>query len=142
MFGYMTFNVKYSILSQIFYKKNRVRVYFKRVKGLWIFSPMGSFSISTNFVKTLANLFLVLWSLETRSNGDVSFPNIREMHLLFEQSTLLKFVLLLWNNLLKQSVLYPTLTSVRFSSSVTVLVFVESFSRDKITESYQVEWKI
>ena len=28
MFGYLTFNVKYYILSQIFYKKNRVCVYY------------------------------------------------------------------------------------------------------------------
>ena len=28
MFGYVTFNVKYYILSQIFYKKNRVCVYY------------------------------------------------------------------------------------------------------------------
>ena len=103
---------------------------------------MGSFNISINFVTTLANLFLVFWSFETRSNGADSFPNIRERHLLLEQSTLLNLVLLLRDNLLKQSVLYPILTSFRFSSSVTVLVFVESFSRDKITESYQVEWKI
>ena len=29
MFGYVTFNVKYYILSQIFYKKNRVYVIFE-----------------------------------------------------------------------------------------------------------------
>ena len=31
MFGYMTFNVKYYILSQIFYKKNRVNVYLEKL---------------------------------------------------------------------------------------------------------------
>ena len=62
MFGYVTFNLKYYILSQIFYKKNRVSMY----TTVYLLIEQGCLTVlkfcPLNKLSIDGTLYLLLWT--------------------------------------------------------------------------------